>query len=192
MKKQKKQFFLLIVLLLICIGAFLAAKLYNSRQEEKEKAEEETAIIHVTDISEEDITAFSYVLNGETLAFTYEEGAWIYAGDTSVDIDEAAINTMLKEAVSITAEEQILEYSKLEDYGLQEPANEIELKTKDSTITIMLGNQNVILEKYYLMTSESENIYLVQSSLGTTFNKSIEELTVEEADTASENTQTEE
>ncbi len=180
MKKQKKQFIILIALLVICIGAFFATKLYNSRQEEKEAAKEEAATIHVTDIAVEDITAFSYVLDGETLAFSYDGETWTYDGDASVDIDENVVNTMLQTAASITTEECISEYSKLEDYGLEEPSNTIELKTADKSITIYLGNKNAILGEYYLMTSESEDIYLAGSSLASYFSKTIEDLTAEE------------
>lgn len=188
MKKQKKQFIILLALLVICIGAFFAAKLYNSRQEEKEAAETEAATIHVTDIAVEDITAFSYVLEGETLAFSYDGEAWTYDGDTTVDIDEDTVNTMLQTAASITTEERISEYSKLEDYGLEEPTNTIELKTADKSITIYLGNMNAILGEYYLMTSESEDIYLAGSSLASYFNKTVEALTVEEIETESTET----
>ena len=50
----------------------------------------------MTDLEVSDITQFSYVLDGTTLSFTKNGTEWTYDGDQSVDIDESALETLLK------------------------------------------------------------------------------------------------
>ena len=67
MKKQKKQLIALCILLFICIVAWVSLTKWNKSQEQKKQEEEEASKVMVTDISTEDVKAFSYQYNNETL-----------------------------------------------------------------------------------------------------------------------------
>lgn len=180
MQKQKKQFVIALILLILCAAALLGVKLYNQKQEEKKDAEAEASKIVVTDLNTDDITAFSYQLNGETLSFTKEGDSWIYDGDAGIDIDEDIIDTMLNKVTAITAEEEISEYEELSDYGLDQPSNTITLTTASGVTTLYLGNENEILSQYYLKISDSDIVYLVNASINGHFEKTIDDLRAEE------------
>ena len=150
------------------------------------KSKEEAEKIQVTDLEVSDITQFSYVLDGTTLSFTKNGTEWTYDGDQSVDIDESALETLLNKASAITASDEVTEYDDLADFGLDDPANTVTLKTDSGLTTIYIGSQNEITNEYYLKTGDSDTIYVVDSAPATGFDKSIEDLTAKADDTETE------
>ena len=86
MKKQKKQLIALCILLLICIVAWVSLTKWNKSQEQKKQEEEEASKVVVTDISTEDVKAFSYQYNNETLSFVKEDDTWYYEADKSLSL----------------------------------------------------------------------------------------------------------
>ena len=187
MQKQKKQLMGVVVVLIICLAAYFGLVKYNDAQEEKEAKEAEEATIHVTDFAEEDITAFSYVLDGTTVSFTKDgDGNWTYDEDTSIDIDEDSISSLLGNILDITAEEELTEVDDTVDYGFESPTQTITITTGEGTTTLTLGAENAINSNYYLKTSADDTIYLVGSTLSSAFSKTIEDLTAEETQTEDE------
>ena len=167
MQKQKKQMIVLVILLILLILAYIGVHFYSKKQEEKENAKEEAEKIQVTDLEVSDITQFSYVLDGTTLSFTKNGTEWTYDGDQSVDIDESALETLLNKASAITASDEVTEYDDLADFGLDDPANTVTLKTDSGLTTIYIGSQNEITNEYYLKTGDSDTIYVVDSAPAT-------------------------
>lgn len=186
MEKQKKQLLVLLVLLILLILAYIGISFYNTSKEEEEAEQAEAETIHVTSLSVSDITKFSYVLDGETLSFTKNGSDWSYDADQSIDMDEDAVETLLEKAVDITSTEEVTEYDNLADFGLEEPANVILLTTEEATITIYVGSENEVTGDYYLMLADGDAIYVVDSTVATGFNKTIEDLTAEPEDTETE------
>lgn len=180
MEKQKSQFVLILVVLAVLVAATVGLKIYNQKTEEKEEAEEEAATIYITQAVTDDITAFSYELDGETLSFTKDGDSWLYDGDTSADIDEDSVETLLAVFESLTASETVEDYDDLADYGLDAPADTVTFTTDSGTTTIYVGDENDILSEYYVKLADSDTIYLTSTSLQTKFSKSVEDLTAEE------------
>lgn len=180
MEKQKKQVLILTVLLLVLVIAYLAIHIYNGKQEEKESAKEEAEKIYITNDAVEDITAFSYVLTGETLSFAKSGDEWIYDGDTSCNLDESVIETMLGKVASITADECLSEPESLDSYGLDAPSGQITLTTDEETVTLFIGNRNAITGSYYLKKDGDDKVYLVSSTVASACTKNISDLLTEE------------
>ena len=183
MEKQKKQLLVLLVLLILLILAYIGISFYNTSKEEEEAEQAEAETIHVTSLSVSDITEFSYVLDGETLSFTKNGSDWSYDADQSIDIDEDVLETLLEKAADITSTEEVTEYDNLADFGLEEPANVISLTAEEATTTIYVGSENEVTGDYYLMLADGDTIYVVDSTVATGFNKTIEDLTAEPEDT---------
>lgn len=186
MEKQKKQLLVLLVLLILLILAYIGISFYNTSKEEEKAEQAEAETIHVTSLSVSDITEFSYVLDGETLSFTKNGSDWSYDADQSIDIDEDVLETLLEKAADITSTEEVTEYDNLADFGLEEPANVISLTTEEATTTIYVGSENEVTGDYYLMLADGDTIYVVDSTVATGFNKTIEDLTAEPEDTETE------
>ena len=186
MEKQKKQFIVVLILLVVAVAAYLILHVYNDKKEAKEEAEEDADTITITDFDTDDVTAFSYQLNGETLSFTKDGDNWLYDGDTSLDLDEDSITSMLSAVSNLTTEEALEEYDSLSDYGLDTPSNTITVTTADGTITLLAGNQNEITNSYYMMTGDSDTVYLISTDLNSTFGSAVDDLIAEEEETETE------
>ena len=153
MKKQKKQLIALCILLLICIVAWVGLTKWNKSQEQKKQEEEEASKVMVTDIATEDVKAFSYQYNNETLSFVKEDDTWYYEADKSIALDQDAVETL------------------------------VTLTTGDGTTTLLIGNKNDMLSQYYVKTDQSDSIYLAGSAVYTTYQKGIADLTAAESTT---------
>lgn len=192
MKKQKKQLITLCILLLICIVAWVGLTKWNKSQEQKKQEEEEASKVMVTDITTEDVNAFSYQYNNETLSFVKEDDTWYYEADKSISLDQDTMETLVATAAQLTAEQEIRDYEDLSEYGLETPLNTITLTTGNGTTTLLIGNKNDMLSQYYVKTDQSDSIYLAGSAVYTTYQKGIADLTVTESTEESATEQPEE
>lgn len=166
MKKQKIQFIAACVVLVACVGAYLLLQAYNKNNEESEESTE----IAVKEIDTDEITGFSYIYEGQTLAFTKEGEEW-KCSSLDADIDEDSISALLGKLDQISAAEKISpdEYGSLTEYGLDEPANTITITTAKTTETILIGSYNEMLSEYYMKVDGDENVYLVDSAIPSAF-----------------------
>lgn len=192
MKKQKKQLIALCILLLICIVAWVGLTKWNKSQEQKKQEEEEASKVTVTDVNTEDVNAFSYQYNNETLSFVKEDDTWYYEADKSISLDQDTMETLIATTAQLTAEQEIKDYEDLSEYGLETPSNTITLTTGDGTTTLLIGNKNDMLSQYYVKTDQSDSIYLAGSAVYTTYQKGIADLTVTESTEKSATEQPEE
>lgn len=188
MKKQKIQFIILLIVLAVLIAATFGMKWYNKNKEEEKTAEEEAATIYISKVDTDSITAFSYEVNQVTYSFTKNGDSWTYDGDTSINIDADAINTMLDTFSSLTATDEIT-YDDLSDFGLDNPTDLVTFTTEDGSTSIYVGNKNDMLGSYYVMTGEDSKVYLTETSLADKFSKTIEELTATEDTESVESTE---
>ena len=176
MKKQRKQFLVITIVLVFLIAATAGMKLYNKNAETAKEKETAADTIYITQTAAEDITAFSYELNGETLSFTKQDGTWSYDQDPSVNLDQDAVESLLSVFATFTATDEITAYENLSEYALDAPAD---------TVTLYEGMENAMLNEYYVKNADSDVVYLTATSLQARFSKSVEELTVlEETETA--------
>ncbi|MGN0485322.1 MAG: DUF4340 domain-containing protein [Lachnospiraceae bacterium] len=183
MQKQKKQLIVVVILLLVCVGAYFGLQQYNKAQKAKEKEEEAAATITLTDFDVEDVSAFSYPVNGKTLSFTKtEDGDWTCDKDPSVDVDENKIKSMLEAAQNLTAEEKIesSDDSELKEYGFSDDSTQLTFTVKDETLTLILGEQNAVTQQYYIKTADSDDVYLITSDLSTSFTEKLKDLEAED------------
>lgn len=180
---KKKQMIAGIVLLILCIGGYFGVKAYNSSQEKKQEAE----IMKPVGIEVADVTGFSYVNNGGILSFEKDGEDWIYTGDTSMDMNEESIEGMLEKVCGVSSTEKITAED-LSDYGFDEPTNTITLDTAEGSTVVRIGMYNEIVSKYYLSIDGSTELYLVDSSIVTGFDQSVEDLEVVETTTTTAET----
>lgn len=176
----------MLILLLVCIVAYLGLRFVNQNQSKKEAQEKAAGEIVVTAIEQEQIIEFSYQQEGETLTFVKEDETWYCQTDKTIAIDQDKITSMLDAVVSVKAEERISDYENLSDYGLEEPSQTVKLKLQDQVITLQWGEMNSILGWDYLQKEGEDTVYLVETSIKTTFEKSLADLTVVETTTETE------
>ena len=136
MKKQKIQFIVILIVLAVLIAATFGMKWYNKNKEEEKTAEEEASTIYISKVDVDTITAFSYEVDHVTYTFTKDGDTWTYDGDTSLDMDEEAIDSMLSTLSSLTAIEEISDYTDLKEFGFDQPEDLISYTTSEGSVSL--------------------------------------------------------
>lgn len=176
MRKQKKQLLGMLILLVVLAAAYAGVRAYNDKQEEKEAE----GTITVTDFTSDEVTRFSYTLDGEEYSYTKDGESWTWDGNIALDLQESMVKTMLNAVAGLTASEEMTEYEALSDYGLEEPSAAISVTTDAGTTILYVGNKNAITGTYYVKCSNSDSVYLISKNLSSTFSKLPEDMVVVE------------
>ena len=188
---RKKQWILLLVVLAAFVAATAGMKGYQNKQEKKAAQKEADEKVYALQFASEDVTGIAYEKDGEWLAFTKNEDTWSCETDTAAAIDSDKMKTMLSSLGSMTADSVVESPTDMAQYGLDAPSMQAILTFSDgSEKTLTFGNTNEILGGTYVQISDDANVYLVGSSyVNTTLNKSVDDLTVDETEDATEDTE---
>ena len=136
------------------------------------------------------VESLSFIIDDENYLFHKDSDSnWICENDTTADIDEDAINSLISALESVTAKEEVEDTTYEDDFGFDSPGNVITVGTSGENHTLTIGNYNELLSEYYLKV-DGEKVYLIDSSLVTAFNQSYENLLAEETDTEETNEET--
>lgn len=178
--KQKRNCIILIVLLVFLIGVYGLVLLLVSQKEKKQEEEENAALSTVVDADVSKITKFSYQVDNVTYTYEKDGEEWICTNDTSIDLEESQVETLLSNLSGVTTDTVFSDYESLEDYGLSEPENTISF-TEDGEETILyLGEYNGILQKYYLKAEGKDEIYMLDGTLWSAFDVTPDSMVLEE------------
>lgn len=181
-KKQIIQFAVLIVFILALAGTYAGIRSYNARQEEQKKQQEAASEITLTSFQPDSVTAISYDYNGTEYSFAKEEDNWKETTNTEIPLDQDAFKQFLQTAGAITSDTQV-QAQEGEDYGFDTPSRTVTITTTSGTSSLTFGMKNEMLDQYYIKTSESSKIYLVEASVFTAFEKTTEDFRHEETQT---------
>lgn len=191
--KQKKQAIAIVVALVLLVAALFGLKFYNKKTEEKQTVADEAARVYVNQTTSDAITALSWEYNGETIHLTKTEDTWICTEQPDLTLDTDQVTTLLDAVASLEATQQVENPEDDATYGLDAPTNVITYTTSDGTTTLTLGNENNITGGNYLKNSDNDNIYLVDTTLVTTFDCDVSTLEkTEESETSSSVSETSE
>lgn len=181
---RKKQYLILVIILAVIVAALFAVRAAKSHKEKEEEKQKEAETVYAVQFDADEVTAFSYQYEGNTLEFLKTDDTWTCKADGAIDLDEDKIQSLLESISSITANSTIENASDMSGYGLDEPTQEVALVFADgSASTMKFGMENQVLGGYYLQVGDDTNVYLVDSTYMTsTLNKSLEDLTAEASD----------
>ncbi len=183
-KKQIIQFAALLALILAMAGVYAAVQASQARQEEEKSKKEAEAVITLTSFKPDDVTAIEYDVDEQIRTFQKEGETW-NAADGNITLDQDAFARFLEQAGSLTSD-TLVEAQEGEDYGFSKPTRTVTITTKNGTASLIFGMKNEMLDRYYVKTSESDNIYLVEESVYTTFDKTAQDFEQEETQTDTE------
>ena len=184
--KQKKQAIAIVVALVLLVAALFGLKFYNKKTEEKQTAADEAARVYASQTTSDAITALSWEYNGETIHLTKTDDTWTCTEQPDRTLDTDQVTTLLDAVASLEATQQVENPEDDAIYGLDTPTNVITYTTSDGTTTLTLGNENNITGGNYLKNSDNDNIYLVDTSLVTTFDCDVSTLEKTEESKTSE------
>ena len=173
MKKKKIQLIILLGVLLLTVGFYFCLKTWNESQSEAEITVEEVAVMEV---NIEEVTGFSYDYEGTTYSFLKTGENWICENDTTLDLDESQVQSLIGNITKLTSEYAIADAEDLEQYGLEIPARTVVLETANQEYKIMFGDYNSIISKYYILVNEDTTVYTTSGYRYTSFDIAPEEL----------------
>lgn len=165
---KKKKIIILVIVLAALLLLYLVVGKINMVREEKEQAKEESQKVQAVSFDVDDVVSFSWQSDGNTILLEKQDDSWICENDPEEDMDEDAIDTMLKTLGNISTEHVVENPSDTDQYGMDSPTQTVNIKFEDgSTTELLFGDQNGISGGYYMQVSDDKNIYLVDESIVT-------------------------
>lgn len=188
MQKQKKQFVILIVILLLAVGGyFLAAHI---SEKEAADSESDTESYALTTLDSASVNKLSFTNTSGTYTFHKDGDDWISDDDTSLDMDEASIDSMVAILASLGSEDRIDQVDDLTKYGLDVPSKKLLVSDGKTTVTILVGAENTAISKYYVcLENDQTTVYTMDNSSVVMFDKTLEDC-IAEPETTEEETET--
>lgn len=152
--------------LAVIFGGYYGLKVYNARQEEKE-AEEEAYRDTAAEVAEDEVTSLSFQIDGEKTTFLHEDDAWKLEGDDTFPVNAEKMTEILSYLEPLQVEQTLEDAAEISEYGLDEPANELEVKEKDgTTVTVAIGDNNSTTGNDYMMLNgETGTVYTILTDL---------------------------
>lgn len=188
MKKKGKMAACLILLVLLLAVLAVMMKKNSTADTDSSSSDSSADSEKVVDISKDDVTALSFLINGETASFTKTTGdddtdTWTYDQEDGFPLDESKVTSVLSSISSMTAERVIEgdEIDSMADFGLETPSQEVTLTAGGETTTIHVGDKNGSSKYYVYLNDDTSKIYMVSTSLGTMFPSDIMEWATSES-----------
>ncbi len=161
--------------LVVVVAALVGVIFANKAKEAKEEAAAEAAIVYVNAFDVSEVTAFTYLLDETLVMFSLEEDGWIYYGDTTMVLDEDAIEEFLTTMSQITANTVLEDVDDASEYGVDSPSQLFAVVFEDgSSLTYCFGDANSIVGGYYVQVTDdaddtnNANVYLIDEDIVTT------------------------
>ena len=128
------------------------------------------------------VSSLSWTQDGEALSFSLDESVWMKDDDASFPVNQTAVQNLADKIEKLTAISELTDVTKPEDYGLADPAFAVTVKDESGSETVYaMGDQTPFEDGYYLSVTGSDNIYVIESSLATAFNKTLTQLATMES-----------
>ena len=178
MKRSLKSIILLCVLA-VCVGGYLLISSQTSQ--ETTVATENKESVALADHTLEELSALSWTTDDGTIRFTKSDAGWRYDADSAFPANATTLDGLADKLIALTADRSVDNVSDLSIYGLSEPGFTVTAEWSDGTSTTYgLGDATAFADGYYVSRSGDEKVYIVATSLKTTFQKTLNSLAVKE------------
>lgn len=179
---QKKQAIGIAVTLIVLVAALFGLKYYCKYANEKKEQGEEDAKIYVTSAEVEDITAISWQQDEETISLVKQDGVWIWSEHPEYEFDTEKVEKLLENISPLEASQTVEKPEDDTTYGFDVPENVITYTADGKELILTIGMENAITGGNYLKCSADGKVYLIDSSLLSTFDCDASALEKEEAE----------
>ncbi len=180
MSRKKRQTLTIIILciLLVLMGGGYYLLIRHQVAEQKKEEEQTEEAISLNEMAVDSIEHFSYQRGKTSLGFRKKDSKWSMEEDASFPLDMTRIENMLGEVAEFTADQLVNDACEdLSEYSLDAP--ELVVDAEDSegnTVHIAVGPESMSGGGRYAYCNDSSRIYLVSTSLYTSFDYDREQL----------------
>lgn len=171
-KKIKK---LVIALILVILAglAYLFLLRYSDKQKEAEsqKEQEEAAASVVFETDTDEVSSISFSGDDGILTFEKKNDTWICPDDSVFQMNENKIQKLLADISSVSCTRELDARGDLAQFGLEEPANTIQISLSDGTEKdLYIGDKNTSTHELYFQTEEkSDKVYMTKTAFDSDF-----------------------
>ena len=181
MNAQEKKTLILLLGILAALGvAFLI--IWGVNRSNTKKAEAAAAASAQSNVvsSQLDFTALTWKNPKTTLSFQLgDDGNWFWVDDPDFPMEQSHITNMISLLSNLVPQQTIEKGDTLEAYGLADPPVVLTATQRDGTqMTFSLGNATTEGNGYYLLTSQSDTVYIVGNTLHTELSRGIYDLII--------------
>lgn len=174
MKKKGKMAACLILLVLLLAVLVVLTKKNSTAGTDSSSSDSSADSEKVIDMTKDDVTALSFLINGETASFTKADGeddTWTYDQEDGFPLDSSRVVSALSSICSMTAQRVIEsdEIDSMADFGLETPSQEVVVTAGDEKTTIHVGDKNGSSKYYVYLNDDTSRVYMVSTPLGTMF-----------------------
>ena len=127
-----------------------------------------------------EIEKFTYTYATSSYTLEKQDGKWIYPEDPSMKMDDVLIAGMLSVAANIPISDTIEGVTDFEQYGLAEPYLTVTCSDGENEYTVLMGDFNTTIRKYFIRINGENKVYTADSSLYNTFTRTVESLQAKE------------
>lgn len=171
MKKRRWIWMVTGFLLLCCLGILYIFLKQKNESAEDSTGEEETENEVILSLSEDKVQELSFLAEGEKVTWIKEEDGWKYAEDEAFPVKETSITSLITSISSLTSVRTLENMENPEEYGLDNPQNEITVTdTEGAETSITVGSKNSSTGSTYIsLNGDNTTVYTVDKDLGSTF-----------------------
>lgn len=162
MDKRTKKLLALIGVFVLLLVLLWGVKYWNQKQKEKQEEETRAAKIYVTDLP--DVIEVSYNMENDNYTFSKKDDTWVYTEDEEFPLKQSVPEQIVDTFGNLEAERELKDGDDLKDYGLDNPAYTVALKTADGKNTI-LDFGNAVDDSYYLAVEGRDEVYTVAAEV---------------------------
>lgn len=178
MKKQAITLIALVAALGLLVGAYFLVLGNVDEGDDGAVTAAPDALETLCSLDVESMTALSYLLDGEAMNFTIEQGAWRWDKDASLNLDGAKFYTMVEGLIplesKVTIEAPTAE--QMATFGLDAPRNVITFVDKSGTHTLTIGNYNSYNGCTYATFDRTDVAYMIPAETADAFVYDIHDL----------------
>ena len=162
LKKNRSMMAGIGLLAVMCIG-YAGVNGAVSRQESRQAAEEEAAVIRLTNLNE--VTKISITSQDGTQNFLKEEGQWKDADDPDRPLKQSLVSLLASSGADLRADRELEGAGDLKNYGLDQPLRQaVFMDSQGNEAAVLIGNE---LEdgRYYAKLEDEPQVYTIDSGL---------------------------
>lgn len=168
MTRQTRTLVLLGAAVAVCAAGYAALRLWNQRQAEADDA------VHLTTLTQ--ATSFSFTNQNGDFSFTQsQEEGWQRTDDPDFPADQDALDSLVNQALSLTAVRTISDPEGLSSYGLDDPQLTLTLSDGTDTFSLLVGDA---FDSYYYaqVSGQGDTVYTISTELPAALDVTLDDL----------------
>lgn len=184
MKRSAKLFIMLGILAVLVAGAVVQRVFFPAEPDVGLSEDGGSTVLYaVNDVTAENVTAFTYEKDGESLSFKKNGEVWVLDEENAPTVDADLVSAMVTAIASPGGKNKMenVPSENLEAYGLTSPSLSVTVYEGSRVGTYLFGGYNKTAKEYYFCNKAiPDTVYTIPSSSFEAFAYTLSELVVHE------------